>query len=141
MEWFVRNCTDREVTITLRFDIKKEKNRADYIPLKKKYVPFGPLIVKINNSTSSLLADSISIQEINNATYKIVIPPNSTVELTQIIPTDYNYFTNVIIEFEQGGSKYAVNSIDAFKKRSNLNRAGSFPFKNLYYFDYKKAKN
>ena len=140
LEWFVRNMSDKDVLITLRFDTNKEKYRPNKLPLKKKYVAYKTEIIKINYSTKSILNDSLTITLINENTYQILLPAKSTVELTYIIPTDYGYSTNVMAEFEQDGKIYSINSIDVFEKRSGLKNAGSLTLKNLIYYDYGQTK-
>ena len=140
LEWFVRNYSDKEVLITLRFETKRENYWPENIPIASKMVPYKSEIIKINQATHSKLIDSLQIIAENDDTYKISLPAKSTVDLTTIIPTTYGHRTNVIAEFEQEGTKYAINSIDFFKKHSDLKMAGGFLMKTLVYFDYGKAK-
>jgi hypothetical protein len=140
LEWFVRNHTDKEVTLTLRYETKKEKYRPDFIPLKPKYVYFKREIVPINYETTYLMEDSLPIASLSDSCYQIILPARSTIELTYIVPTDYNYLPNVIAEFQQQGSLYAINTKDVFGKRSVFKTAGGFSLKNLVYYDYGKPK-
>jgi hypothetical protein len=140
MEWFVRNYSDKEVLITLRFETKKENYYPDDIPIDTKVVPYKSEIIKIDQSTYSKLRDSLQIIPENDHIYKIILPPRSTVNLTTIIPTRFGNHTNVIAEFEQEGAKYAINSTDVFKKRSALKMSGGFFSKALAYYDYGKTK-
>lgn len=140
MEWFVRNYSNKEVLITLRFETKKDDYRPDDIPIQSKMVPYKSEIIKIDQSTYSKLRDSLQIIPENDHTYKIVLPPGSTVNLTTIIPTSFGHHTNVIAEFEQEGAKYAINSTDVFKKRGAVKMAGGFFSKALAYYDYGKTK-
>lgn len=140
MEWFVRNYSDKGVLITLRFETKKEDYRSDDIPIRKKTVPYKNEIIKIGQSTYSKLTDSLQITPENDHTYKIVLPPGSTVDLTTIIPTSFGHHANVIAEFEQEGAKYAINSTDVFKKRGAVKMSGAFFSKGLAYYDYGKTK-
>jgi hypothetical protein len=140
LEWFLRNISDKDVTITLRFNTKNEESRSDNLPLKTKSLAYKKEIVKIDYSTKSSLKDSLEVIPVNHYTYQIILPAGSTVELTQIIPTDFGYHTNVLAEFEQEGIKYAINSIDIFEKHNSFKRTGGLTLKNLIYFDYRGEK-
>lgn len=140
MEWFVRNYSYKEVLITLRFETKKENYGQDDIPIQRKMLPYRTEIININQSTWSKLKDSLQITSENDHTYKIVLPPRSTVDLTTIIPTRFGHHTNVIAEFEQEGAKYAINSTDVFKKHGAVKMSGAFFSKGLAYYDYGKTK-
>jgi len=141
LEWFVRNVTDKDVKITLRFDTKKDKYRPGKLPLKTKYLPYIKEIVKVDYLTKSILNDSLQVIPINDNTYQILLPAKSTVELTYIIPTDYGHDNiNVIAEFEQEGALYSINSIDVFKKNSGMKKTGGLTLKNLIYYDYGTTK-
>lgn len=140
LEWYVRNLSEKPVELILRFDTKTDKYRSKFLPLKKHKVDYKNEILKINYNTSALLTDSLQLQPINDSVYRLVIPAMSTVELTYIIPTDYGYAKNVVAEFHQDGTIYAVNTSSVFEKHSNLQTAGSLTLKNLVYYDYSAQK-
>lgn len=141
LEWYARNLTDQPVTVSLHYPTQKEKYRAPFIPLKRKTVNFKKDILKIDYETSDALSDSLSIQMIDSATYQLVIPARSTVELSRIIPTDYGRSEyNVVMEFEQGGKTTTVKSTDIFTKNNPFRATGKLTLKNLVYYDYAIAK-
>lgn len=140
LEWYVRNLSSYPVTLVLRYDMRSDKYRKNFLPLKKTKVEYKNEILKINYNTSGLLTDSLQLQAINDSVYQLVIPGESTVELSPVIPTDYNYAKNVVAEFYQGGKIYAINTTSVFEKHSNLHTAGGLTLKNLVYFDYPISK-
>jgi hypothetical protein len=140
LEWYVRNLSSRAVTLVLRYDTRTDKYRKNYLPLKNQKVDYKNEILKINYNTVALLTDSLPLQALNDSVYQLVIPAESTVELSQVIPTDYNYAKNVVFEFYQDGKIYAINTASVFEKHSNLHTTGSLTLKNLVYFDYPISK-
>lgn len=140
LEWYVRNLSGKPVELILRYDTKTDKYRSNYLPLKKRKVDYKNEILKINYNTYALLTDSLQLQPINDSVYRLVIPAMSTVELTYIIPTDYGYAKNVVAEFHQDGTIYAINTSSVFEKHSNLHTTGGLTLKNLVYFDYPISK-
>jgi hypothetical protein len=138
--WFIRNYSDQPVRLILRYDTKKIQHRKDFIPLEEKYVDYKKELLDINDNTAFLLDDSLQVKAMNDSVYEIVIPPRSTVEMSYIIPTDYNYHSNVILEFDQAGSRYSFNTMSYDEKLKNLNAYGSLFLKNLICYDYGKKK-
>ena len=140
-QWFVRNYTNKEVLITLKFETKEGDSLFIPLPIEEKVVPYNREILKINQLTNSKLKDSLQIVSINDYTYQVLLPPASTVDLTDIIPGRFAHRINVIAEFEQEGARYSINSISAFTpKHNDLKFAGGLLIRNLIYFDYGKTK-
>jgi hypothetical protein len=136
LEWFIRNISGKEVVLILRYDTKKIEYKHDFVPLKRKYISFSNEVLKINHKTAELVKDSLKIESLNDSTYKITIPPKSTVELTYIIPTDYTYKTNVIAEFYQDSSKYIINTMNFFEKDNKFKVGGNLTVRNVVYYDF-----
>lgn len=136
IEWFVRNLSDKEVVLTLRFETKPVPYRKPAFPLKTRFVDYRPEVLKINYDTYDQLTDSLPIKTVDSTTYRIVIPAHSTLCLSRIVPTDYNDSRNVVAVFEQEGALYSLNTTSVFEKRSALHTTGTLFLKNLAYFDY-----
>ena len=49
LEWFVRNYSDKEVLITLRFETKRENYWPENIPIASKMVPYKSEIIKMKD--------------------------------------------------------------------------------------------
>lgn len=140
LQWYVRNLSSHAVTLVLRYDTRTDKYRKNFLPLKKTKVDYKNELLKINYNTSALLTDSLPLRAVSDSVYQLVIPAESTVELSPVIPTDYNYAKNVVFEFYQDGKIFAINTSSVFEKHSNLHTAGGLTLKNLVYFDYPISK-
>jgi hypothetical protein len=141
LNWFLRNLTNKEVILTLRYETNMKQNGASFLPLKSKHVKFKNQILKIGYETINLLSDSLKISEIDHSTYEIIIPQHSTLELTHIIPTGYGQRCNVIAEFKQDGKIYSVNTTSIFNKHKQFKMTGGLLLKNLVYYDYGTKNN
>jgi hypothetical protein len=141
LNWFLRNLTNKEVILTLRYETYMEKNGSSFLPLKSKHVKFKNQILKIEYETINKLNDSLKINEVNYSTYEIVIPPQSTIDITHIIPTGYGQRCNVIAEFKQDGKIYSVNTTSIFNKHKQFKMTGGLLLKNLVYYDYGTKNN
>ena len=141
LKWFVRNLTNKEVILILRYETNKKKDGNPFLPLKTRHLYYKNQILKIGYETANKLNDSLQISEIDNSTYEIIIPQHSTLELTQIIPTGYGQRFNVIAEFKQEGKIYSVNTISIFNKHKQFKLTGGLLLKNLVYYDYGTKNN
>lgn len=138
MQWFFRNLSEEEVTMTLKFEtVKDNPYRLDHLPLRHQFVNCSHSIAAINYETENNLTDSLPIEKLAFNLYKIKIPKQCTVSLSYLIPTDYNYNINVVAALEQKGRVYALNTRDALKKHSPFQKTGTIFLKNLYYYDYR----
>jgi hypothetical protein len=139
LEWFIRNVSNKEVLLTLRYEANSTQPlRHPLLPLKNNYVDFKKEVLSINYETTHTMNDSLKIMYVNDSTYQVHIPAKSTVELTYIIPTDYGYNANTILEFNQQGHLFAINANSVFEKHTHFHTKGKGILKNLVYYDYGK---
>lgn len=138
LKWFVRNLSNKEVILILSYEHTLRQNGNSFIPLKVKYVNFKNEILKIDYKTSKLLNDSLRVEAIDSLKYELIIPRQSTVDLTLIVPTDFGRHTNVVAEFKQDDRINSINTTSIFDNHKQFKMTGGLTLKNLVYYDYGK---
>lgn len=136
LQWYIRNLSEKEVTLTLFYNNQKQNSIKSLYPLNIKYVPFCHSIIKIDKNTSKFLDDSLQLIMVDSLRFRVIIPKQSTVNLSSIIPTNFGNKESVWLELRQEEPIYLIDTKSALDKQKPFKTTGGSILNNLIYFDF-----